>query len=301
MALFWRSDVALALFGVAGLAAFGWIVLWAQALNSAVAALSTRVDAAVSAGQRGPTRSGQKAAQRSLDALRMPLLRAAADAREAMILVQKVPSDTVELGRLYTTMVNHDRPMPALGNWAMTPGSVVWVINHINTAGVRTIVECGSGSSTVWFATAMEHRGGEGRIVSLESDADYAQMTRNQLAELGLSHRAEVIHAPLVETALPGRAVQPWYDISGLPDDVTAIDLLFVDGPVGALAKEIRYPGFPELAERLAPGATVILDDTGRPDERHIVETWLQERPAGRQLAVTHQLDRSTVFVVKPT
>lgn len=292
-------EAALALFGVAGLAGFVWIVVWAHTVNVVLTRLRRRIDA-LGAKTTSSTLSSQLVDVKSqLAGISARVDRADAAVRRTYTMLQKIPSDTVEVGRLYDSVVHHDRPMPELGNWAMTPRSLVWIVDRIRTTSLETIVECGSGSSTIWFATAMEHRGGPGRIIALEADGDYAEYTRSRLAELGLSHRAQVIHAPLVDTALTERPSQPWFDLAAFPDDVTSIDLLFVDAPISTVAQEVRYPGFPLLADRLPPGATVVLDDTNRPDERRITEAWLDERPAGRRLTVVATVDRSTVFSVE--
>lgn len=316
-ALTW-TDAALALYGVAGIATFVWVVLWARSLNDLV--MATRRDV-----RKTATRLKADAASRADHDIALDDLRAQIDGlgravnqvgaavehqspalhrlmdelRETMMSVQRVPSASVELGRVYDSLVDHGRPMPELGNWAMSPRALVWFVDRISTTPVTTIVECGSGSSTVWFATAFERRGGPGRVVSLESSAEYAEETRARVAALGLSHRAEVIHAPLVETTVPGRDPHPWYDLSTLPGDLDTIDILFVDGPVGAIAPQVRYPGYPLLADRLTTDSIVVLDDTGRPDEQGIIDGWLQERPFGRRIAVSERLDKSTVFSVE--
>ena len=132
--------------------------------------------------------------------------------------------------------------------------------------------------------------------MALESSADYADSTRVELAKHRLQDRAQVLHAPLVDTTVPGRENQPWYDISVLPD-LPPVDLLFVDGPVGSIAHQVRYPAYPLLADRLAPGATVVLDDTGRPAEAAIAQAWKQESFGGRWLREVRRLDRATAFV----
>jgi predicted O-methyltransferase YrrM len=219
------------------------------------------------------------------------------DLFRVLVWVQRTPSVTHELGRLYDRLVDHDRTMPELGDWAISPSTLVWMLDRLSDSSVRTILELGSGSSTIWFATALAKRGGEGRVV-LESSADYADSTRTELAKHGLQDRAQVLHAPLVDTAVPGRENQPWFDISVLPD-LPPVDVLFVDGPVGATAREARYPAYPLLADRLALGATVFLDDTGRPAEAAIAKAWKQESFGGRRLREVRRLDRATAFVIE--
>ncbi len=210
--------------------------------------------------------------------------------------VQKTPGLTVELWRAYDRLVDHQQPMPALGGWALSPSTMLWLLDHVVSHKPRTVLECGSGSSTIWIATTLERVGGKGSVTALESSEDFAAVTRAELERLGLTHRATVIHAPLVEVELPDHPSQRWFDVSGLDLD-EQVDLLVVDGPVRTTARLARYPAYPLLVDRLARGATVLLDDTHRPTEAEIAELWTQESHHGRRLVKTWTIDRSTIFV----
>ena len=69
----------------------------------------------------------------------------------------------------------------------------------------------------------------------------------------------------------------PWYDEAplrtSLPDKV---ELLLVDGPIahGQAMRAVRHPALPFMADRLADGATVALDDVDRRGERDILKAW---------------------------
>ena len=89
-----------------------------------------------------------------------------------------------------------------------------------------------------------------------------------------------------------------WFDTSGVPE-LSDIDVLFVDGPVGGTSHRARYPAFPVFADRLAPGALVVLDDTDRPHEREIFRQWLSEEHSGRRLSRYRKNVRSTFFRVQ--
>jgi predicted O-methyltransferase YrrM len=273
-------EAAIAALAISWLCGLAWVVLWARSTSTKLSRVLKQLS------EQG--RLEQQTA-RQLSAVRKDLY-------NVLVWVQRTPSVTHELGRVYDRLVDHDRPMPELGDWAMSPSSLVWILDRLSDSSVRTILELGSGSSTIWFATALAERGGEGRVVALESSAEYAESTRTELAKHGLQDRAEVLYAPLVDTAVPGRDNQPWFDISVLPD-LPPVDLLFVDGPVGGIAREVRYPAYPLLADRLAPGATVVLDDTGRRAEAAIVKAWKQESFGGRRLREVRRLDRATAFV----
>lgn len=311
---------AIATLAVALVAAFGWTVLWARAVNARLAQLAKigaeikrqdtkvlkRLDQLTSTMARRHDVLTQRlaaltkplnASTRRFDRLENRLER---QRRELWNAIHKTPSATNELSEVYQRLVHHGHPMPELGGWAMTSGTLVWIVDQIATGRISTILECGSGSSTVWFALALEQRGTPGHITSLESNADYADETRARLAELGLSHRADVLTAPLANLKIKGREPQPWFDFSVLGDDITDVDLLFVDGPIGGPVKgislEARYPALPVLADRLTDNALVILDDTDRQDERNIVEQWVAKSHSGRRYEIIRQLDRATVL-----
>lgn len=166
-----------------------------------------------------------------------------------------------------------ERTVPHLRGWAVSPDLALDLLERVVDGRARTVVEAGSGTSTVLFAMAME-RAGDGHVTALDHDAGYAAQTVALLERYGLSHRATVHHAPLVETEVDG-AVYRWYDIGGL-DLPHGIDLLFVDGPPEATGPKSRYPALPLLAGHLADRAEIVLDDGRRADETEIVQLWSQ-------------------------
>jgi len=160
--------------------------------------------------------------------------------------------------------------------WALRPGALALMRERID-AGHETVVECGSGESTVSIATKLAERGA-GSLHSLEHDPGWAARTRARLAREGVPGRVALIEAPL----RPHPLAEPdcgWYDTAALATLPHGVDLLLVDGPPGTLAAsgEGRYPALPLLAPRLAPGALVVLDDIHRSGERGVLARWAQE------------------------
>ncbi len=289
-------EAATAALAVSWLCGLAWMVLSARATSTKFSQVRKQQRASRRELRQIQARLSEQSKLEQQTASQLSRIRK--DLFRVLVQVQRTPSVTHELGRMYDRLVDHDRTMPELGDWAISPSTLVWMLDRLSDSSVRTILELGSGSSTIWFATALAERGGEGRVVALESSADYADSTRTELAKHGLQDRAQVLHAPLVDTAVPGRENQSWFDISVLPD-LPPVNLLFVDGPVGATAREARYPAYPLLADRLALGATVVLDDTGRPAEAAIAKAWKQESFGGRRLREVRRLDRATAFVIE--
>jgi predicted O-methyltransferase YrrM len=173
--------------------------------------------------------------------------------------------------------------MPAAGRWALEPNGLLRIVDLIARRPIQTIVELGSGTSTLWSSYALEKRGTGGRIISLDHDEHFAAITREVLEAHGFSDGpAEVRDAPLVPDVLEGH-LSPWYDPQSI-EDITSIDLLLVDGPPEATGHMARYPAVPVLLSRLAPGAIVVVDDAARPEETAMVERWLADVPGLRRL-----------------
>jgi predicted O-methyltransferase YrrM len=156
---------------------------------------------------------------------------------------------------------------------AGAPDILLELVRAIDRTKATTVVETGSGISTVVMAARLKAIGG--KVIALEHHAGYAEATRRDLEAQGLQDVATVLDTPLVDTPL-GEESWAWYDLSAA-DVPTNIDLLFVDGPPGRDARLARYPALPMLRDHLSPGATIIVDDAARSDEHEMVERWQSE------------------------
>ena len=167
-------------------------------------------------------------------------------------------------------------PLPPTRGWAASPDVLAELVRQIDQRGTKTVVEAGSGVSTVIMAAAMERHGG-GHVYALEHLPEMAAETRAQLAAQGLAASATIVEAPLGQVTIAGQS-WPWYQIpkGALP---SRIDLVFVDGPPASTGPLARYPALPVLAGRLAPGALVVMDDARREEEREVAKRWLAENP----------------------
>lgn len=252
-------------------------------LQEQVAALERRQEGLAEGGERVLT--AVVTAQRAVTALDAKL-----DAG-----FENALGEEAALHNLYR-MVDVDREMPAPLGFAASPPTLLRLTDiALSLPRDRLILECGSGASTVWFAHACR-RAGSGRVVALEHDERYARATREAIARHGLEAWAEVRSSPL-EPIDVGDQTFMWYSRSTW-SDLSNAHLLFVDGPPGRIGPRSRYPAFPLLAEVLADGAVVALDDTQRPDERAVGQSWLQEGAAGARLIDQGFVGRTWLFGV---
>ena len=175
-------------------------------------------------------------------------------------------------------LVNSFQPMsrlPLLGGWALSPTGTLDVVNAIARQRPETVIECGSGTSTLWMAMAVRDNG-RGHIFALEHDPAFADETRSSLAKHSLSEYATVIDAPIVENDISGRRIE-WYDLREVRE-VQNVDMLVIDGPPEALGS-LRGGAITLLSSRLSDGAHVFLDDVNRRSEQQLIRDWLAQYP----------------------
>lgn len=163
-------------------------------------------------------------------------------------------------------------PLPWTG-WSLPPRGLLEVLKTVQEFDAPTIVDCGSGVSTLHLARAVREMG-RGRVIALEQDPAWATYIRQLLERNDLQSWATIVVAPL-ETAVVCDRTTTWY---ALPDDVlpadARVDVLVVDGPTGKDGVLARLGALPHFWGQLSDKAAVFLDDTVRPEEQEICRLW---------------------------
>ncbi len=113
--------------------------------------------------------------------------------------------------------------------------------------GARTVLEFGTlaGYSTIWLARALPEGG---RLVTLESNPDYAEVARGNLERAGLAGMIDLRVGPALETLskLEGDGAGPF-------------DLVFID------ADKVHTPDyFAWSLEHVRPGGLIVADNVVR-------------------------------------
>lgn len=154
--------------------------------------------------------------------------------------------------------------------WTATPQYLAFVGDYIVRHKPNTILECGSGLSTLIIASLLR-KVGKSIFVSLEHDYACYKKTKRLLTLHGLAGYANVCFAPLKEFYIDHQTWK-WYDYECFI--AAPIDLLVVDGPPQRIQPMARYPVLPLLQTQLSDHAVLILDDGHRPSEKRCVERW---------------------------
>lgn len=137
--------------------------------------------------------------------------------------------------------------------------------NCVETQG--PILECGSGATTILLGVLCERRNIE--VWSLEHFDEWRERVSETLKRSDISG-VHVCSSPLIEY---GEFV--WYSppLAQMPKEFS---LVICDGPPGS-TRGGRYGLLPVIGDRIPPGATILLDDAGRPAELELIRRWESE------------------------
>lgn len=164
----------------------------------------------------------------------------------------------------------HDA-LPHLGSWKADVGLLTLVVDHILAARPQTVLEFGTGASSLIIARALQQAGIQANYVTVDQHEEFSRKTADWLGEHGLS--ADFRAAPLRPSpnGWPGR----WYDPGPLPE---RIDFMLIDGPNWSIHPFTRGSA-ESLFDRIPVGGVVMLDDAARPGERVIARRWRRNWP----------------------
>lgn len=160
--------------------------------------------------------------------------------------------------------------LPHLGSWKADTYLLGRVVDMIEEKRPATVVELGSGATSLVIAKALSLHGG-GKLYSFDQHRPFISDMNRWLADYDLV--ADFTYAPLAhrDDRWPGL----WYSLPQVPEK---IDLLLIDGPPWAVHPSVR--GMAELLfDRISPGGIVMLDDAARPGERYVGRRWRRAWP----------------------
>ncbi|RYM34012.1 hypothetical protein ERX46_08585 [Brumimicrobium glaciale] len=161
--------------------------------------------------------------------------------------------------------------LPIMHDWTVSSDYASEVVNSILLNNGGTILDIGSGISTVLYGAAIK-KCGKGRVISLEHSKEYYDKTISLIREHKLEDICEIHYCPLKEYVIAGKKWL-WYDIEKvkLPKELAIIS---VDGPPGDTQHLARYPVLPILISTVSLNTIIYLDDANRDEEQEIAKQW---------------------------
>jgi len=161
----------------------------------------------------------------------------------------------------------------AVDGWALDGATIDRLVEVARSQAPATIVEFGSGTSTIVLASLFADASAKRlRVISFDEDLHWAARTRDALRVRGLQHVAVVNHLPLIEHeprpkgyALTAQATQL---LRRNPPE-----LIIVDGPTLDSGAS-RLGTLDAIAPFVRRQATVLLDDALRDAELSVAREW---------------------------
>ncbi|MES9834621.1 MAG: hypothetical protein ABW139_20505 [Candidatus Thiodiazotropha sp. DIVDIV] len=147
-------------------------------------------------------------------------------------------------------------------------------VSYLRHAGERVqksrgpILECGSGATTLLIAVLTQSQ--QRPFVIFEHNLEWFKHLKRILQKLGLNH-VKLIYAPLIDYG-----EYRWYQIPAL-DKSPKFELVICDGPPGSIPGG-RYGLLPIMGRQLSDDCIILLDDTHRKTEQHIITSWQRQR-----------------------
>jgi len=196
------------------------------------------------------------------------------------VAIEALPQETRDYQQLTRAVGIDTVATPVTGGWAATPGLLVALCGEILDSGrVSNILDLGSGLTSLWAALSLKELG-RGRCISVDHIPYFADHTAALVSKAGASDYVDIHCAKLkpwsanvVPDGLkPAQLPTEYYDLSGI--SLGTLDIVVVDGPPGAPGVLTRYPALPAVADHLADGALILVDDTIRAEERFMIEKW---------------------------
>lgn len=192
-----------------------------------------------------------------------------------------------------------DQVFLPLTAWSISPREVLHICNDIVINKRKSIVEFGSGFSTICIAQLLKINNINSNFISIENNADWANELTQILRKFNLENYVTIIVAPITEVPREFAKDEQlkWYDVPTLQpiiQDLTDIDVVIVDGPFGGTTKYARYSAIPFLKHKLADDYAIFLDDTTREHESVIAKDWKNllnghSKNHGRYMVLTSQ------------
>ena len=165
-------------------------------------------------------------------------------------------------------------------NSVIRPSRLVHILNDMVVNSRRTILEFGSGISTILMGRLIRKNNTGAQILSIEHDQHWADLVRSAIRNEQMEDIISVVHAPLQPNSF-AIGENLWYGLD-IHDRLFAgffFDMVVVDGPPAYEASKefARYPALPFIHDRLAGQSTIFLDDADRNGEKWIIQQWERE------------------------
>jgi predicted O-methyltransferase YrrM len=144
-----------------------------------------------------------------------------------------------------------------------------------------SIIEFGSGLSTLFMALVVKRFSLPTKIITIESETAWVDRIEKKIYEMDLSSIITVVPATIIPMPSLGKE-NNWYDLNHLPSSIlnsSPFDMVVIDGPP-AYNENIslsRFMALPFIKNLLCDKYSIFLDDADRKGEKTVMSMWKQQ------------------------
>ena len=168
------------------------------------------------------------------------------------------------------------RPVDRSG-FVITSSHAAFLSRLVRAPCVERVLEFGAGYSTWVIACALGGRRG-GSLTTVENSPEWCEAVLARAREVP-SVDVRQVPGTMRLRLTPAGLVRAFPRLGPALGERGPFDLVFVDGPFW---REGREGALHAALPHLRPGALIVLDDAGRPNERWVLERWLAACPGLR-------------------
>jgi predicted O-methyltransferase YrrM len=183
--------------------------------------------------------------------------------------------------------------------WVATPTTLLTIWQQLATLRPCSVLELGSGVSTLLFALYAQGREKESGtppiVISIDHDEGWLKKTGDRLTTAGVDRYVRLVHAPLTKYKV-GLLDTQTYEPGRIVEELSShhFDFCFIDGPPGMVG---RVGTLPVIAKYLADSSAIFLDDSRRLGEQSAIQLWRSLYPIERRCE-TYLTDRGLAKMV---
>ncbi len=157
--------------------------------------------------------------------------------------------------------------------WSISPSAMMTIVNHILINDVKTIVEFGTGISTIFLNNLSKKNKLGLKIISIDHDENWQKTIREKYGVDDVTF----IHCPLTSKMSFEGNEYHWYDINKLQGiEKETVDFIIIDGPIGSQSPYERAGAFEFFKSELSRKSfSCFLDDTNQGPLKHVMAAYL--------------------------
>ncbi|NND61920.1 MAG: hypothetical protein HKN48_01870 [Flavobacteriaceae bacterium] len=172
--------------------------------------------------------------------------------------------------------------------FSLNPNTILHLINEIIINKRSSVIEFGSGLSTVVLAKYVQLNQLPISILSVDDDQDWINLIKDQLRQHKCDSVVSFVYAPIKPYSSENH-MGSWYDSEKITQALqdNRLDMVVVDGPGANTSRLARFPALEVIEKNLAQNFFVLLDDIRRSDEKIILNKWASTLGKNKSLKVS--------------